>query len=44
MVRCSKGCDRQFNQESIQKHELVCEKVFQDKRPVFDVSSKRTTE
>lgn len=35
---CRKGCNRSFNQESIYKHEKVCEKVFLKKRKEFDAS------
>lgn len=40
-MTCSKGCGRQFNVTIIQKHEKVCEKVFQSKRKVFNSAAHR---
>lgn len=35
------GCGRQFNVNTIAKHEKVCLKVFQSKRKVFNTAAQR---
>ena len=35
------GCGRQFNPDSISKHEGVCKKVFQKKRKAFNAQEQR---
>lgn len=35
------GCGRQFNPDSIAKHEAVCKKVFQKKRKEFNAQEQR---
>ena len=41
LVECSKGCGRQFSTQVIDKHEKVCEKVFQSKRKAFNSAAHR---
>ena len=41
---CSKGCGRQFNVKTLEKHEKICEKVFQSKRKVFNTAVHRQAE
>jgi hypothetical protein len=43
-VECSKGCGRQFNPDVIEKHEKVCEKVFQSKRKACKAAAQRAPE
>ena len=38
------GCGRMFNANAIEKHEKVCQKVFQQKRKVFNSASHRAPE
>lgn len=42
LVKCTMGCGRKFNVNSIKKHMKICKKVFQAKRKVFDSSKART--
>lgn len=44
LYECSKGCGRQFNSNVIAKHEKICEKVFQQKRKVFNTAAQRLAE
>ena len=44
LYECSKGCGRQFNSNVIAKHEKICEKVFQQKRKVFNTAAQRQLE
>ena len=44
LFECSKGCGRQFNSNVIAKHEKICEKVFQQKRKVFNTAAQRQIE
>lgn len=41
MFKCNQGCQRTFNQESIQKHQEICKKVFLQKRKEFDAFKQR---
>ena len=41
LLECSKGCGRHFNSNVIAKHEKICEKVFQQKRKVFNMAAQR---
>ncbi|KAF4740306.1 zinc finger, C2HC-type containing [Perkinsus olseni] len=40
MIRCHQ-CGRSFNEESLEKHERVCRKVFKEKRREFDTVANR---
>jgi hypothetical protein len=35
------GCGRNFNPETLAKHEKICHKVFQSKRKAFDSAAFR---
>ena len=42
-VPCS-ICDRKFHPDSIDKHEKICNRVFQQKRKAFDMKEQRKAE
>ena len=44
LYECGKGCGRQFNANVLAKHEKICEKVFQQKRKVFNTAAQRQLE
>lgn len=44
LYECGKGCGRQFNGNAIAKHEKICQKVFQQKRKVFNTAAQRQLE
>ena len=40
MIEC-RQCGRSFNEEAIEKHERICNKVFQQKRKQFNMADRR---
>lgn len=38
---CPEGCGRNFGAQQLDKHVRICKKLFQNKRPKFDISKKR---
>lgn len=38
---CPEGCGRRFNLDALKKHVNICKKVFQGKRPAFNISHYR---
>lgn len=38
------GCERKFKKETLEKHEKICQKVFLEKRKVFDSANQRHLE
>lgn len=44
LIDCPEGCGRRFSTEAIDKHSMVCRKVFQQKRKKFDTKKQRVVE
>lgn len=44
LIECGMGCGRRFNRKALEKHEKICQKVFQDKREQFNSKDHRLNE